>query len=245
DSPPGGDIKTGAYPPVSPPRAHGRAAAPIAPATGKPGGPLGPSLCLGAADTDAYFDRLLRFIDATGMDVLEADGPYHGYACASTTHQYHRGLDDSQLVNWQRQAAFFHACRRRNLYVNAPDWYFFHGSNKNAMGYREENWSLPRDRQTLIARQNIYDGTWCKTPSMGWMFVPLVEYKGGGAAATLEPLARNLAAYEQHLAQNFGSGVMAAYRGPRLYDTDQTKPAVKKSIHFHNAHRAIFNSHII
>src|SRR5262249_55160781 len=142
-------------------------------------------------------------------------------------------------------AAFFHACRRRNLYVNAPDWYFFHSSNKNAMGYREENWSLPRGRQTLIARQNIYDGTWYKTPSMGWMFVPLVEYKGGGPAATLEPLAQNLAAYEQHLAQNFGSGVMAAYRGPRLYDTEETKTVVKKWVDFYKAHRDILNSDII
>jgi hypothetical protein len=41
------------------------------------------------------------------------------------------------------------------------------------MGYREVNWSLPRDRQIVLGRQNIYDGTWGKTSSMGWMFVPL------------------------------------------------------------------------
>jgi hypothetical protein len=37
------------------------------------------------------------------------------------------------------------------------------------MGYREENWSLPRWEQILLARQNIYDGTFLKTPSMGWV----------------------------------------------------------------------------
>lgn len=238
-------IKIGGYHLFCSSRSHGPGDDAIDPATKKPGGPLGRSLCLGAACTDAYFDRLLRFVDATGMDVLEADGPYHGYACASATHKYHRGLDDSQLVNWQRQVAFFHACRRRNLYVLAPDWYFFHGTNKNAMGYSEDNLSLPRDRQILIARQNIYDGTWYKTPSMGWMFVPLVEYGAGGPRSTLEPLAKNLAAYEQHWAQNFGSGVMAAYRGPRLYDTEQTKAVVKKWVDFYKEHRDILNSDII
>ena len=40
------------------------------------------------------------------------------------------------------------------------------------MGYVETNWSLPRAYQEIIERQNIYDGTWQKTPSMGFMFVP-------------------------------------------------------------------------
>ena len=90
------------------------------------------------------------------------------------------------------------------------------------------NWSLPRDRQIMLGRQNLYDGTWEKTPSMGWTFVPLVEYQGGGEAATLEPLAEHLDAYEAHLVQNFGYGVQACYRGPRLYDTEATRALVKK-----------------
>ena len=60
------------------------------------------------------------------------------------------------------------------------------------MGYRETNFSLPRERQILIARQNIYDATYEKTPSMGWMFVPLVEYHGGGAAARLSRFVNTL-----------------------------------------------------
>ena len=39
--------------------------------------------------------------------------------------------------------------------------------------------------QEIIERQNMYDGTWTKTQSMGWMFVPLSQYHGGGAAATV------------------------------------------------------------
>ena len=55
------------------------------------------------------------------------------------------------------------------------------------------------------------------------MFVPLVQYHGGGADATLEPLSEHLDSYGAHLAQNFASGVQACYRGPRLYDTDETE----------------------
>ena len=113
------------------------------------------------------------------------------------------------------------------------------------MGYRETNFSLPRERQILIARQNIYDGTYEKTPSMGWMFVPLVEYHGGGQAATFEPLCEHLDDYEAHLSQNFGSGVIACYRGPRLFDTDQTKAVVKKWVDFFKRYRPILESDII
>ena len=138
-------------------------------------------------------------------------------------HPGHRGLDDSQWTQWRTITDFYKWCRGRGIYLNVPDWYFLSGSNKTGMGYRETNWSLPRDRQIILGRQNIFDGTWEKTPSMGWMFVPLVEYQGGGAAATLEPLAEHLDAYEAHLAQNFLSGVQACYRGPRLYDTEETR----------------------
>ena len=87
-----------------------------------------------------------------------------------------------------RIADFYKWCRAKGIYLNVPDYYFLSGSNKTGMGYRETNWSLPREQQEIIERQNIYDGTWTKTPSMGWMFVPLVEYHGGGKAATIEPL---------------------------------------------------------
>ena len=83
-----------------------------------------------------------------------------------------------------------------------PDWYFLAGSQQDRHGLPRDNWSLPREQQEIIERQNIYDGTWEKTPSMGWMFVPLAEYQGGGAAATIEPLdASTSTHYETHLGQ--------------------------------------------
>ena len=80
---------------------------------------------------------------------------------------------------------------------------------------------------------------------MGWMFVPLTEYQGGGAAATIEPLKDHLEHYETRLANLFGAGVQACYRGPRLFDTDETKAVVKKWVDFYKAHRAILDSDLI
>ena len=193
----------------------------INPATGKPGQAIfGDSPCLGSRWGQEYFRKLRQFIEKTGMDLLEHDGSYPGDRCASTSHPGHKGLNDSLWTQYRTIAEFYHWCRARGVYLNVPDWYLLSGSNKTAMGYREDNWSLPRDRQIVLGRQNIYDGTWYKAPTMGWMFVPLVQYHGGGAEATLEPLADHLDAYAAHLAQNFGSGVQACYRGPRWYDTD-------------------------
>ena len=217
----------------------------VDPDTGVPGSRFGQSACLASAWADGYFERVLNFMGATGMDIIETDGPYHGDVCASTTHEHHNGLADSQLRQWEACVRFYHECRVRGIYINSPDWYYLNGSNKCGMGYRETNFSLPRAQQILIARQNIYDGTFEKTPSMGWMFVPLVEYHGGGEAATFEPLCDHLDDYEWHLAQNFGSGVIACYRGPRLFDTEQTKNVVKKWVDFYKKHRPILDSDLI
>ncbi len=204
-----------------------------------------PSLCLGSEYVDGYFKHLFDFMEFVGQDVMEADGPYHGYPCEATNHKYHKGLDDSFRVQWEKMTEFLHGCRNRAIFVNVPDDYFHHGSNKTGMGYVEGNWGLPREYQILIGRQNIFDGTWRKLSSMGWMLTPLVEYTGGGAAATLEPLKDHLDAYGAHLAQNFGSGVQSCYRGPRLYDADETRVLVKDTVAWYKKHRAILESDII
>lgn len=218
----------------------------VNPATGKTGGAIfGNSPCL-ATDWGAnYFRKIKNFIERTGLDLLEHDGSYPGDLCASARHSGHRGVNDSQWNQWRVITDFYKWCRERGVYLNVPDYYFLAGSSKTGMGYRESNWSLPRERQIILGRQNIFDGTWTKTPSMGWMFVPLTEYHGGGAAATIEPLREHLDAYEAHLANNLGAGVQACYRGPRLYDSEETKTMVKKWVDFYKRHRAILESDII
>jgi hypothetical protein len=102
-----------------------------------------------------------------------------------------------------------------------------------------------RSQQLIHTRQNIYDGGWQKTPSMGWMFVPLTEYHGEGAAATIEPLNEHLKHYELMMVSNLGAGVQACCRGPRLFDTDETKAMVTKTIDWYKEHREVLEGDII
>jgi hypothetical protein len=218
----------------------------INPATGKPGGAIfGHAPCLASAWGTNYLRQIARFITETGLDLLEHDGPYPGDVCASTRHPLHQGAADSQWAQWRLSADFYAWCRTRGIYINQPDFYFLCGGNKTAMGYREVNWSLPRAQQIIHARQNIFDGTWTKTPTMGWMFVPLTEYHGGGAAATLEPLGEHLAEYEAHLANTLGAGVQACWRGPRLYDAEATRLMVARWVRWFKRYRDILESDVV
>ena len=219
----------------------------VNPKTGKPGGVayFGNSPCLGSEWGINYFRKIKEMYIATGLDIIEHDGSYPGDICASTLHPGHKSLDDSQWSQFRTITGFYQWCRSKGIYLNVPDWYYLNGSSKCAMGYREVNWSLPRAQQEIIERQNIFDGTWTKTPSMGWMFVPLTEYQGGGAMATIEPMNEHLEHYNSRLANLFGAGVQACYRGPRLYDTNTTKIVVKKWVDFYKKHRQILDSDII
>jgi hypothetical protein len=206
---------------------------------------FGNSPCLESTWGNDYFSRLYNFYEETGQDILEHDGSYPGDECYSENHPGHKGLADSQWNQRKKITDYYKWCRANGIYLNVPDWYFLNGSNKTGMGYRETNWSLPRKQQEIVERQNVYDGTWFKTPSMGWMFVPLVQYHGGGEAATIEPLQDHLPHYEQRLANLFGAGVQACYRGPRLFDAPETREVVEKWVNFYKKHRAILDSDVI
>jgi hypothetical protein len=206
---------------------------------------FGNSPCIESEWGQGYFKKLYNLYEKTGLDNFEHDGSYPGDVCISEDHPGHKGLEDSQWNQYKTITDFYKWCRAKGIYLNVPDYYFLNGSNKTGMGYRETNWSLPRAQQEIIERQNIYDGTWLKTPSMGWMFVPLVQYHGGGEAATIEPLKEHLPHYGQRLANLFGAGVQACYRGPQLYDSPETKALVKKWVDFYKKYRRILDGDII
>ena len=218
----------------------------INPATGKRGGArFGSAPCLSSDWGYAYFDKIRTFFEKTGMRCFEHDGSYPGDVCASTTHTHHKGLEDSQWNQFHKIAELYRWMCGKGIYINVPDFYFLNGSTKTGIGYREVNWSLPRERQIIHARQLNYDCTWDRMASSCWSFVPLVEYQGGGEAATLEPLGEHLYEYKTHMVQNYGAGVQACYRGPRLYDTPETKAAVTEVIDWYKKYRRILNSDII
>lgn len=113
------------------------------------------------------------------------------------------------------------------------------------LGYNENQYSLPRWEDLSISRQSVFEGTYVLIPSAGWMFLPLVQYHGGGGPAIFEPLSDHLQEYEWGLAQYLGAGVAACYRGYRLYDTDTTKAVVIKWVSFYKKYRDILNSDIV
>jgi hypothetical protein len=218
----------------------------IDPKTGKPGGAFfGNAPCMGSKWGLAYLEKLKIFMRYTGFNIFENDGPYPGDICASTHHPGHESLDDSQWRQMELQKSLYRWCNENGVYVNAPDWYFLDGTNKIALGYREVNFSLSRDQQKILNRQNIFDATWAETPSMVWGFVPLTKYQGGDADAILEPLSDHLDAYEQLMMQYYGAGIQACYRGPRLYDTENTRKTVSGVIDWYKKYRQILNSDII
>lgn len=218
----------------------------IDPKTGKPGGAyFGNAPCMGSKWGLGYIATLKKFISYTGFDLFENDGPYPGDVCASTTHPGHEGLADSQWKQMELQKGLYRWCNAHGVYVNAPDWYFLDGTNKIALGYREVNFSLSREQQMILNRQNIFDATWNEIPSMVWGFVPLTKYQGGGPEAILEPLSEHLEAYKQLMVQYYGAGIQACYRGPRLYDTDQTKNTVREVIDWYKKYREILNSDVV
>ncbi len=214
--------------------------------TGKPGGAFfGNAPCFGSKWGLNYRDKIKYFFAQTGFDIWENDGPYPGDVCASTSHPGHKGFDDSQWRQMEIQKELYHWLNERGIYINAPDWYFLDGTNKIAIGYREVNFSLSREQQRILNRQNIHDGTIEKTGSMSWGFVPLTKYQGGDETAVLEPLSKHLKDYEQLMVQYYGAGVQACYRGPRLYDTEATRQMVAGTINWYKKYREILNADMI
>ena len=218
----------------------------INPKTGKRGGArFGSSPCLSSEWGADYFKKIKTFFQKTGMRCFEHDGSYPGDVCASTHHAYHKGLNDSQWNQFYKITELYHWMCENGIYLNVPDFYFLNGSTKVSIGYRETNWSLPRERQLIHTRQLNYDCTFERPSSALWSFVPLVQYHGGGSAATLEPLSEHLYEYRTLMFQNYGAGVQACYRGPRLYDTPETKAVVVEVIDWYKKYRRILNSDII
>ena len=218
----------------------------INPETGQPGGQIhGFAPALASDWGRNYFRRLRAFFEATGFSKFVHDGSYPGDLDAASRPPFQKGAADSQWVQWRIITDFYQWMRGAGIYLRVPDYYYLSGANECGMGYREVNWSLPRLQQQIHTRQNIYDGTWQKTPSMGWMFVPLTEYHGGGEAATIEPLDLHRDHYGTMLASNLGAGVQAAYRGERLYDTASTRSVVTKWVNWYKSFREILESDVI
>ena len=208
------------------------------------------SRCLATKWSAGYWDRVVSFLEKTGSDFIEIDGPYHFYTCTGNrpgqTEHLHKGLSDSRYQQWLKSTVeIYIRLRQLGVYINTPDWFYLSGTNKCAVGYEEIAFSQPRRVQLLLNRIYNYMGTYHKTPSMGWSFLPVEEYHGGGDAAKFEPLTENLAEYDWALAEAAGSGVWPCVRGKRLYDSERCRAVVKYWTDVIRKHRKLLNSNTV
>jgi len=151
----------------------------IHPEKGKPGGQThGLAPALASEWGQQYLESIQSFFKTIRFSNFVHDGSYPGDWDAASRPPLQKGLNDSQWVQWKIITRLYQWMRSEGIYRRVPDYYYLNGANEAGMGYREVNWSLPRLEQQIHTRQNIFDGTWEKTPSMGWMFVPLSEYHG-------------------------------------------------------------------
>ena len=201
--------------------------------------------CAASGWIDELTSLVTSFVAATGLAAVEMDGPYPGYLCASTNHTHHTGLADSVYQQTKYQGELFRTLRAMNVYIHQPDSYYFQGGAKNSMGYNENQFSLPRWTDLHVSRMTVFEDTYLKLPTQGWMFVPLTDYHAGGDAAAFDPMSQYLLEYEWALAQYMGAGVGACYRGYRLYDNAESRALVAKWVAFYKRHRAILISDLL
>jgi len=205
----------------------------------------GPHACLASFWYEELFGKMMNFIEKANISMVETDGPYAGSTCHSTIHYHHLNYEDSVYKQAMLQEKMYYEFRKRNIYINAPDEYYYSGANRQGLGYNENQFSLPRKMDLSVSRQTLFDRLYTHSPTSAWMFVPLVDYHGGGSAAAFEPLSKHLVDLNMAFAQYLGSGVAACYRGPRIYDTEETKELVKYWVSFYKKYRSLVTSDVI
>eukprot|EP00759_Apiculatamorpha_spiralis_P003376 PhF_6_TR11585/c1_g1_i1/m.18738 len=210
-----------------------------------PDGSAGGNACFASNWVDEITSKFMNFVDHLGLSAVETDGPYGGESCASTQHEYHQNGGDS--VYWQnvKQSEFFAQLRTRNVYIHQPDNYFYQGGSKTGMGYNENQYSLPRWMDLSVSRMGMYDDTFINVLTQGWMFVPLVQYHGGGDAAAFEPLTQNYNDFSWAVQQYLLLGIMPCWRGYRIFDSNQTLALVKKYVGIYKQYRDIITSDLV
>lgn len=198
--------------------------------------------CLANDWAEQYMKKVIRFIDKTGADAVEIDGPYGMMMCAGGKTHHHDDFTDSQYKQWKASVVdWYRKLKKRGIYINAPDWHFLNGINRCGVGYEEIAFSEKRAEQLITSRIYYYKGTFEKNPSQGWGFLPLNVYHGGGKDAMFFPTEKNAFEFDWALAQITASGVWPTIRGMRVYDSETGKEIFKKWVGIFKKYRTVLN----
>lgn len=208
-------VEVGMYDLVGWTRDPGRGWSALNPSGGDEG-----NACFASGWNEYLTQQVLWFGNATGLSMLESDGPYAGYSCSNTSHNH--GASNSIQLQSRGQAAMYTALRNAGWHINAPDSWFAAGINKMGIGYNEGTSRLPRREETTIIRQVLHDATYYTNPTAAWSFLPLTGC--GDPSCQFEPLADNLGDFEVSLASHLFYGVSAfLYQGTQLWDGPASK----------------------
>ncbi len=198
--------------------------------------------CLACDWAEQYMKNVVRFIDRTGADAVEIDGPYGMLMCSGGKTHHHDDFTDSQYKQWKRSVVdWYQELKQRGIYINAPDWHFLNGINRCGVGYEEIAFSEKRAEQLITSRIYYYKGTFDKNPSQGWGFLPLNVYHGGGKNAQFFPTEQNAFEFDWALAQLTAAGVWPTIRGRKVYDSEKGKEIFKKWVSIFKEYRDVLN----
>ena len=125
--------------------------------------------CLATEWSQKYMKDVLRFIDRTGADAVEIDGPYGMLMCSGGKNlTCTRNFTDSQYKQWKMSVVdWYKEIKKRGVYINAPDWHFLNGTNRICVGYEEIAYSERRQEQLITSRIYYYKGTFSKNSRSG------------------------------------------------------------------------------
>lgn len=198
--------------------------------------------CLACDWAEQYMKNVIRFIDRTGADAVEIDGPYGMLMCSGGKTHRHDDFTDSQYKQWKSSVVdWYKQLKERGIYINAPDWHFLNGINRCGVGYEEIAFSEKRAEQLITSRIYYYKGTFDKNPSQGWGFLPLNVYHGGGKDAMFFPTEQNAFEFDWAMAQITASGVWPTIRGKKVYDSQTGKEIFKKWVGIFKKYREVLN----
>ena len=187
-----------------------------------------------------YYNNFISF----DLSIIITDGPYPGWSCASEEHKYYENLGDSVFRQLYLQAQVYTCMQHKNTFIHPPDEYFYFGGNRDKYPYSEYIFTLPRWNDITISRQLMYDTSYSRLPTAGWMFLPGIPYHNGSADSTFEPLYKNINDYDYAMGMYFNYAVAPTIRGYELYDNNATKNVVKKWVDYFVKHREILTSSI-
>ena len=169
-----------------------------------------------------YREAIITFLGKTNMDMLETDGPYEGATCGVTNNSGFAHVNNSQVGQWNATLQFYRTLKEKyNTYLTVPDPYWMSGgTNKEPMGYTDKWNRIPTDgngtlEYLAMGRMYLYDGTYHKPTTMGWL--------GFELSRTPAPMDAHLQALELAAASYLGQGNVPCYRGPELFDANATQ----------------------